>query len=88
MACPQIINCINHESVARRIYALPGLNEIQFLNLKLCNNKYSNTSHNNKHYSQISNIRNTLVSNKIADHLGVTGASPVVAATTTSSFSI
>ena len=38
-------------------------------------------------YRQVSNIRRTLVSNKIVDHSDVFGASPVGAAPTTSSFS-
>ena len=38
-------------------------------------------------YRQVSNIRRTLVGNKIVDHLDVVGASPVGAAPTTSSFS-
>ena len=38
-------------------------------------------------YRQISNIRRTLVGNKIIDHSDVVGASPVGAAATTSSFS-
>ena len=38
-------------------------------------------------YHQISNIRCTLVSNKIVDHSDVVEASPVGAAPTTSSFS-
>ena len=38
-------------------------------------------------YRQVSNIRHTLVGNKIADHSDVVGASPVGAAPTTSSFS-
>ena len=36
---------------------------------------------------KVSNIRRTLVSNKIVDHSDVVGASPVGAAPTTSSFS-
>ena len=36
---------------------------------------------------QVSNIRRTLVGNKIVDHSDVVGASPVGAAPTTSSFS-
>ena len=39
-------------------------------------------------YRQVSNIRRTLVGNKIVDHSYVVGASPVGAAPTTSSFSI
>ena len=39
-------------------------------------------------YRQVSNIRRTLVGNKIVDHSDVVGASPVGAAPTTSSFSI
>ena len=41
----------------------------------------------NRNYRQVSNIRRTLVSNKIVDHSDVVGASPVGAAPTTSSFS-
>ena len=41
----------------------------------------------NFHYRKTSNIRRTLVGNKIVDHSGVVGASPVGAAPTTSSFS-
>ena len=39
------------------------------------------------YYRQVSNIRRTLVGNKIVDHSDVVGASPVGAAPTTSSFS-
>ena len=38
-------------------------------------------------YRHVSNIRLTLVGNKIVDHSDVVGASPVGAAPTTSSFS-
>ena len=38
-------------------------------------------------YSQVSNIRRTLVGNKIVDNSDVVGASPVGAAPTTSSLS-
>ena len=38
-------------------------------------------------YHQVSNIRRTLVGNKIVDHSDVVGASPAGAAPTTSSFS-
>ena len=38
-------------------------------------------------YRQVSNIRRTLVDNKVVDHSDVVGASPVGAAPTTSSFS-
>ena len=38
-------------------------------------------------YRQVSNIRRTLVGNKIVGHSDVVGASPVGAAPTTSSFS-
>ena len=41
----------------------------------------------NVDYSQVSDIRRTLVGNKIVDHSDVVGASPVGAAPTTSSFS-
>ena len=39
------------------------------------------------YYRKVSNIRRTLVGNKIVDHSDVVGASPVGAAPTTSSFS-
>ena len=38
-------------------------------------------------YRKVSNIRRTLVGNKIVDHSDVVGASPVGAAPTSSSFS-
>ena len=38
-------------------------------------------------YRQVSDIRRTLVGNKIVDHSDVVGASPVSSAPTTSSFS-
>ena len=38
-------------------------------------------------YGEVSNIRRTLVSNKIIDHSDAVGASPIGAAPTTSSFS-
>ena len=41
----------------------------------------------NLDYRKVSNIRRTLVGNKIVDHSDVVGASPVGAAPTTSSFS-
>ena len=41
----------------------------------------------NTGYRKVSNIRRTLVDNKIVDHSDVIGASPVGAAPTTSSFS-
>ena len=41
----------------------------------------------NKNTCKVSNIRRTLVGNKIVDHSDVVGASPVGAAPTTSSFS-
>ena len=43
--------------------------------------------HNSYMYRKTSNIRRTLVGNKIVDHSDVVGASPVGAAPTTSSFS-
>ena len=43
--------------------------------------------HNMKVYRKTSNIRRTLVANKIVDRSDVVGASPVGAAPTTSSFS-
>ena len=48
---------------------------------------YLNTDMTNKEYRQVSNIRRTLVGNKLIDHSDVVGASPVGAAPTTSSFS-
>ena len=41
----------------------------------------------NSHQRKVSNIRRTLVGNKIVDQKDVVGASPVGAAPTTSSFS-
>ena len=46
-----------------------------------------NTLFPEKEYRKTSNIRRTLVGNKIVDHSDVVGASPVGAAPTTSSFS-
>ena len=46
-----------------------------------------NVQHKYRVYRKISNIRRTLVGNKIVDHSDVVGASPVGAAPTTSSFS-
>ena len=43
-----------------------------------------NTIPHKVHYRQVSNIRRTLVGNKIIDHSDVVGASPVGAAPTTS----
>ena len=40
-----------------------------------------------REYRQVSNISRTLAGNKIVDHSDVVGASPVGAASTTSSFS-
>ena len=40
-----------------------------------------------KDYRKTSNIRRTLVGNKIVDHSDIVGASPIGAAPTTSSFS-
>ena len=57
-------------------------------NTKITNDipTYLNYTHNIT-YHQISNIRCTLVGNKIVDHSDVVGASPVGAAPTPSSFS-
>ena len=44
-------------------------------------------SKNQTYYRQVSNIRRTLVGNKIVDNEDVVGASPVCAAPTTSSLS-
>ena len=46
-----------------------------------------NLDRQNTDYHKISNISHTLIGNKIGDHSDVVGASPVVAAPTTSSFS-
>ena len=43
--------------------------------------------HRNHEYTKTSNIRHSLVGNKIVDHSDVVGASPIAAAPTTSSFS-
>ena len=44
-------------------------------------------SFTNRNYRQVSNIRRTIVGDKIVDHSDVVGASPVGAAPTTSSLS-
>ena len=49
--------------------------------------RHSNVSCLWPHLPQVSNIRRTLVGNKIVDHSDVVGVSPVGAASTTSSFS-
>ena len=49
--------------------------------------KVERTEMSNHYYLKVSNIRRTLVGNKIVDHSDVVGASPVGAAPTTSSFS-
>ena len=64
------------------------LNHIKFVILKYdkkCT-RHSETIGIQK-YHKTSNIRRTLVENKIVDHSDVVGASPVGAAPTTSSFS-
>ena len=53
-----------------------------------CRHCQVTATHANSSYDQISNIRHTLVVNKIVDHSDVVGASPVGAAPTTSSFLI
>ena len=45
------------------------------------------TSDEHPNYCQVSNMRRTLIGNKIVDHSDEVGASPVGAAPTTSSFS-
>ena len=67
-------------------------NNIYFLQdyftvLAYCIMFQSSTSENFCIYRHVSNIRRTLVGNKIFDHSDVVGASPVGAAPTTSSFS-
>ena len=52
-----------------------------------CKWKRNKTVTQKSKYRQVSNIRRTLVGNKIVDHSDVVGASPVGAAPTTSSFS-
>ena len=53
----------------------------------LCSTNSCDTMVTTDNYRQVSNIRRTLVGNKIVDHSDVVGASPVGAAPTTSSFS-
>ena len=53
----------------------------------ICSNKAVNIKDTLLHYCQTYNISHTLVNNKIVNHSGVVGASPVSAAPTTSSFS-
>ena len=61
-----------------------GYSDNVLLNLFLEVNTYTEWL---KIYRQVSNIRHTLVGNKIVDHSDVFGASPVGAAPTTSLFS-
>ena len=60
---------------------------ISFLRSTDEKSKQTNKQKQNKAYRQVSNIRHTLVGNKMVDHSDVVGASPVGAARTTSSFS-
>ena len=63
------------------------LTAIPCLGKDLRTNGYGKTWGRLYKYRQVSNIRRTLVGNKIVDHSDVVGASPVGAAPTTSSFS-
>ena len=62
------------------------VNKLQQKYLTNCGCIPSGTMYNGS-YRETSNIRRTLVGNKIVDHSDVVGASPVGAAPTTSSFS-
>ena len=76
-----IFNCIllneNH-------YILTDIS-MTFVSEDLTNNKWALIQVN--HYRKVSNMRHTLVGNKIVDHWDVLGAAPIGAARTTSSFS-
>ena len=76
-----IFNCIllneNH-------YILTDIS-MTFVSEDLTNNKWALIQVN--HYRKVSNIRRTLVGDKIVDHWDVVGAAPIGAAPTTSSFS-
>ena len=78
------------------LYVLKNLQTVS----KLSNRRLSNPNHDIKvligyldgipmcpYYRKTSNIRRTLIGNKIVDHSDVVGASPVGAAPPTSSFS-
>ena len=64
-----------------KLHAVPDLYHLPITKLLLGDNLI------NCNYRKVSNIRRTLVGNKIIDHSDVVGASPVGAAPTTSSFS-
>ena len=59
------------------------------INWNICEKIQTQTTNkpDKTNYRQVSNMRRTLVGNKIVDHSDVVGASPVGAAPTTSSFS-
>ena len=58
-----------------------------FLNILTRLQRGNDKKHINHEYSQTSDIRRTLVGNKIVDHSYIVGTSPIGAAPTTSSFS-
>ena len=58
-----------------------------FLAKKICIKPLRMPSYCHFNYRQVSNIRRTLVRNKLVDHSDIVGASPVGAAPTTSSWS-
>ena len=62
-----------------------GLNDLEHTAKRTSMN--DNEHYSKTNYRNVSNIRRTLVGNKIVDHSDVVGASPVGAAPTTSSFS-
>ena len=91
--CPSIHVCGNHLLVCvitRDPFKYGGtyLNIQQLLGDKLVRMQSGGTTKSRMQiYRKVSNIRRTLVDNKIVDHSDVVGASPVGAAPTTSSFS-
>ena len=79
-AFPRISSCVPVVPLSVR-----GLHKHKYeLHTTVFPMNYMSIQDNNR---QVSNIRRTLVGNKIVDHSDVVGASPVGAAPTTSSFS-
>ena len=80
-------------SALGKLYPQPSTEVVilmDIVNVKPSNysNMMQDTYCMDRSYRQVSNIRRTLVGNQIVDHSDVVGASPVGAASTTSSFSI
>ena len=81
-------DCSNSSALALELLQSCIKPSISFLNIEMLQllefmKKYIQITE----YRQVSNIRRTLIGNKIVDHSDIVGASPVGAAPTTSSFS-